>query len=231
MPPLRFTPGSTLLVETVVTPAGLKALRRKTASADLAEVRVDALLRAGLSAAKVLAALRGRALPILLTCRLPTEGGVYPWKKGERAAVLRLLLPQVEAIDVELASRQELRAEIALARRMGKKLVLSAHALAKPASEATLRRWVKGMKRARPDVAKIAAHLADAGDLRRLARLLFDHPGQRWAVMGLGPRGPHSRQIFAALGSALVYGYLDKPAAPGQPSAKALRGCVRSWTA
>ncbi len=35
----------------------------------------------------------------------------------------------------------------------------------------------------------------------------------------LGPYAAQSRSVLAALGSRLVYGYLDEPAAPGQPSA------------
>ena len=48
------------------------------------------------------------------------------------------------------------------------------------------------------------------------------------AVMGLGPYAGQSRSVLTALGSRLVYGWLDKPAAPGQPSAAEVRKMVRS---
>jgi 3-dehydroquinate dehydratase-1 len=44
--------------------------------------------------------------------------------------------------------------------------------------------------------------------------------------MGVGPHAAQSRSVLAGLGSRLVYGYLDQPAAPGQPSAAAVRKMV-----
>ncbi len=212
-----------LLAGTVLTAAGLKKILAPVPGIDLAEVRVDALLAAKVPLDVVAAALKRRALPVLLTCRIPAEGGHYSWKAGERADALWTLLPHVEAVDVELASVKELKTELALARRLGKKIVLSAHAIAKPVPAATLRKWAAALRREKPDVAKIAARIGTRADLRALAALLLEGTPQRWAVMGLGVHGASSRQVFAALGSALLYGYLDKPAAPGQPSAQSLR--------
>jgi 3-dehydroquinate dehydratase-1 len=62
--------------------------------------------------------------------------------------------------------------------------------------------------------------------LQQLAALLVNHPGWPLAVMGLGPYASQSRSVLTALGSRLIYGYLDQPAAPGQPSAAEVRKMV-----
>jgi 3-dehydroquinate dehydratase-1 len=46
--------------------------------------------------------------------------------------------------------------------------------------------------------------------------------------MGLGPHAAQSRSVLTALGSRLVYGYLDEAAAPGQPSAAEVRKMARA---
>jgi 3-dehydroquinate dehydratase-1 len=221
--PLDFASSHPLLVGTVLTPVGLKKLMAPASTVDLAEVRVDALLAAKVPLETISAALKQRRVPVLLTCRMQAEGGLYRWKAGERADALWTLLPHADAVDVELASRRELKTEIALARRLGKKVILSAHAIEKPVPAATLKKWASALHKEKPDVAKIAARIGTRADLRALATLLLNGSSQRWAVMGLGVHGASSRQVFAALGSALLYGYLDKPAAPGQPSAASLR--------
>lgn len=221
--PLDFSGTRPLLAGTVLTPAGLAKIARPVPGIDLAEVRADALLAAKVPLELIAAALKKRTLPVLLTCRIPAEGGQHRWKAGERADALWTLLPHADAVDVELASVKELKTELALARRLGKKIVLSAHAIPKPVPAAALKKWAAALRKEKPDVAKIAARIETRADLRRLAALLLEEGTQRWAVMGLGAHGASSRQVFAALGSALLYGWLDKPAAPGQPSAAALR--------
>ena len=226
---LRLAAHSPLLVGTIVTARGLEKITAprtaRTSGHDLAEVRADALLKEGVPLDRIEKALRRRVLPVLLTCRIPAEGGLYPWRSGERGAVFQQLLPWTDAVDIELASLKELGAIVTAARLAKKKIVLSAHAIDKPVPPATLHKWVASLREAQPDVAKIAARIGSRADLQALARILLDRPPgphAHWAVMGLGPHGALSRHIFSALGSALLYGYLDEPAAPGQPSAFAL---------
>ena len=47
------------------------------------------------------------------------------------------------------------------------------------------------------------------------------------ALMGMGVEGLETRLTLPPAGSKLTYGYLDKPAAPGQPSCKALAQRLR----
>ncbi len=114
------------------------------------------------------------------------------------------------------------------ARRTGKTLVLSAHAIKKPATPTQIARWVGQFDPQPTTILKIAAQIKSWRDLQQLAALLVNHPDWPIAVMGLGPYAAQSRSVLTALGSRLVYGYLDQPAAPGQPSAADVHKMVRA---
>ena len=165
---------------------------------------------------------------MLLTLRIPPEGGQLKWKTKERSELFHRLLPQVEAIDVELATAKEMQLTIDEARRAGKTIVFSAHAIKKNATPEQIVHWVRQFE-ARHEankILKIAARIKSWRDLQQLAALLVNHPEWRLAVMGLGPYAAQSRSVLTALGSRLVYGYLDEAAAPGQPSAAEVRKMV-----
>jgi 3-dehydroquinate dehydratase-1 len=215
-----------LVVGTVSTRPGLKLLGRSGA-ADVIEARIDAFLAAGTPLEEIESALKKRQRPVLLTLRIPSEGGRMPWKVKTRRETFLRLLPLVEAIDVELATAKAMKPVIDEARRTGKTVILSAHAIARPASMAQVARWV-GLFEHRPStILKIAARIKSWRDLQQLAALLVNHPEWPLAVMGLGPYAGQSRAVLTALGSRLVYGYLDEPAAPGQPPAAEVRRMVK----
>ena len=213
---------------TVTTPPGLRRLAGKSIPADAIEVRVDALLAEKVPAEKIEAALQARKHPVLLTLRVPAEGGQRAWNVKERRDLFLRLLPHVEAVDVELATVRAMQPVIDEARRAGKTVVLSAHTIEKPASPAQLALWVAQFAHLPTTILKIAARIKSWRDLQQLAALLVNHPDWPLAVMGLGPYAAQSRSVLVALGSRLVYGYLDAPAAPGQPSAAEVKKMVRS---
>jgi 3-dehydroquinate dehydratase-1 len=212
----------------VITPAGLRLLARRSVAADAIEVRVDALLKAGVTVAAIEKALAARKHPVLITLRIPAEGGHLAWKLKERRAIFLQLLPHAEAIDVELATARAMQPVIAEARRLGKTVIFSAHAIPKPATPAQFTRWTQQFDAAPRSILKIAARIESWRDLQRLAAILVNDPAYPVAVMGVGPHAGQSRSVLAALGSRLVYGYLDQPAAPGQPSAAEVRKMVDS---
>jgi 3-dehydroquinate dehydratase-1 len=223
---MKFPDAYPAVIGSVTTPAGLRLLAREKVPADAIEVRVDALLKHGVTVEAIEAALKARKHPVLLTLRIPAEGGRRAWKLPERRALYLRLLPQVEAIDVELATASALQPVLDAATKSGKTLVLSAHALGKAAAPAQFTRWVAQHDGNAHAILKIAGHIGSWRDLQRLAALLVNYPEKRIAVMGLGPHAPQSRAVLAALGSRLVYGWLDEPAAPGQPSAAEARKMV-----
>lgn len=213
---------------TVTTPHGLRRLAQVTLPADAIEVRVDALLAKKVSVEKIEAALEKRRHPVLLTLRIPGEGGQHTWKIVERREFFLRLLPHVEAIDVELATARAMQPVIDMARRKGKTVVFSAHAIKRPATPVQIARWVGEFDHQPRTILKVAAQIKSWHDLQQLAALLVNHPDWSIAVMGLGPFATQSRSVLAALGSRLVYGYLDQAAAPGQPSATEVRKMVKA---
>ncbi len=223
---MKFPDLHPTLLGTITTAAGLHALARAKDAADIAEVRADALLAQNVLPAKMEAALKARKRPVLLTLRIPAEGGRLTSTVAERRALYLQLLPHVEGIDVELATAKAMQPVIDAARHGGKTVVLSAHAIDKPATSAQFARWTKQFDGQPHTILKVASRIVGWRDLQQLAGLLVNHPEWPIAVMGLGPYAAQSRLVLAALGSRLVYGYLDQPAAPGQPSAADVRKMI-----
>jgi 3-dehydroquinate dehydratase-1 len=225
---MQFPSTHPTVLGTIITAAGLRRLARASGPANAAEVRVDALLAAKISMEKIEQALQKRKQPVLLTLRIPAEGGHRPWKTKERREIFLRLLTQVDAIDVELATARAMQPVIEAARATGKTVIFSAHAIARPASAAQIAKWTRQFKPGADTILKIAAQIKSWRDLQQLAALLINHPEWSIAAMGLGPHAAQSRSVLTALGSCLVYGYLDQPAAPGQPSAAEVRKMVQA---
>jgi 3-dehydroquinate dehydratase-1 len=224
---MQFPAAHPAVIGSITTPDGLSLLAERDSAADAAEVRVDSLLGQGATADGIEEALRERRHPVLLTLRIPEEGGRISWEQYERRELYRRLLPLVEAIDVELATVRELDPLLTEALAAGKTVVLSAHALDRPPPSAQFGRWLREHdEHDAKTILKVAAHIDSWRDLQRLAAMLVNNPEKQIAVMGLGPHAAQSRSVLAALGSRLVYGWLDESAAPGQPSVTEVRAMV-----
>jgi len=207
-----------LRIGTITTLEGLKKLAKKQPLADLIEVRYDILRRDGLDEEALKAHLLKRQNPVLLTLRTTREGGSYPWKSRERVLLFHSLLAVVDAIDVELQNIPLVREVLIAARAQGRGIILSAHSTTRKLTLGRGERWLDQFRKHRADVYKIAAVARTRKDLGVLARLVLDHPELRLGAMAVGPMAALSRQVLPILGSKLVYGYLDAPAAKGQPS-------------
>lgn len=207
-----------LRIGTISTVEGLKKLAKKQPLADLIEVRYDILRQAGMEADQLRAHLQKRQNPVLLTLRTMREGGAYPWKSRERVLLFLELLPDVDAIDVELQNIPLVREVLAAARTQGRGIILSAHSMTRKLTLGRGERWLEHFRRYRADVYKLAALARTRKDLGVLARLVLDHPELRLGAMAVGPMATLSRQVLPVLGSRLVYGYLDAPTAKGQPA-------------
>ncbi|PTX97331.1 hypothetical protein DB346_20210 [Verrucomicrobia bacterium LW23] len=209
-------------VGSVSTLAGLEILQSPAACpADIVEVRVDLLLAKGVTVDAIADALRARRHPALITPRIPSEGGKLTWEPGHREEATRALLPFADALDLELAEIEaspSIRAVYEEALSKGKALILSAHAIARPASKATWKHWTQAFPTHAATVYKIAGLVKSRQDLLNLALPLVTRPDLPWAVMGMGEGAARMRMALTALGSKLIYGYLDEPAVASQPS-------------
>ena len=139
---------------------------------------------------------------------------------AERAGYFTTALENLAAIDIELQSRSLPKIAM-LAKKLKKTVIVSTHDFVKTPSASSLRDLIL---EATPhaSIVKISAMTKTPADIATLRGLLEQDWGVPLAVMGMGELGLASRVEFAKLGSALNYGWLDEPMAPGQPSASEL---------
>ena len=184
---------------------------------DAVEVRVDALPHC--PSLREVAAL---PVPAILTVRRPDEGGAKPVTEEEQLAFYRGLVPAVAAVDIEVRATKRLLPVLETVRSEKKALIISFHDFESTPSLARLRALSARARSEGADIVKIAAKTETPMEVARLLVLLQEAPGPL-AVMGMGALGRASRLLFAKAGSALNYGWLDRPQVPGQWSAKEFR--------
>jgi 3-dehydroquinate dehydratase-1 len=200
------------VVGVIHTEAGF--LEAGTPGLDAVEARVDALPDP--PSARQLAEL---PIAAIVTVRCPDEGGVNAMSEEDRLASYFALLPSACAIDLEMRSAEKMWDLVGAVRREGKILILSFHDFETTPSLSDLQDVCAKMRGFGADIVKIATKTETVVEVSRLLALL-EHSSAPLAVMGMGALGRASRLLFAEAGSALNYGWLDKPQVPGQWSAK-----------
>lgn len=195
-------------------------LRRDAAEArtyaDLFELRIDMFQPPDRPhAEEICREARGAGVPLIATIRSSAEGGVARLDDGQRRTLFQAILPFVDAVDIELNTsiRDEV---IALAHAAGKPVLVSLHDFQSTPPDDDLVKTIGEAKGHGADIVKIAATISGTHDLERLLRLLLDHRDQRLIIIGMGPGGAATRVLFPLLGSLVTYGFLNRPAAPGQ---------------
>ncbi len=210
-----------LVVGTIARAATLAAFRAPAAPVCHAvEVRLDKLAGQSADWLGQCKAIEGQGLPVIVTVRLAAEGGDWKRPEAERGGYFTSALENLAAIDVELQSRS-LPKLAALGKKLKKTVIVSAHDFTKTPSASALRDLIWEAA-THASLIKIATLTKTAADLATLRGLLEQDWGVPLAVMGMGDLGLASRLELARHGSALVYGWLDDPMAPGQPSAAEL---------
>ncbi|HOW98849.1 MAG TPA: type I 3-dehydroquinate dehydratase [Kiritimatiellia bacterium] len=211
------------IVGTAVSAESLDSAARIAKPAfDLLEIRVDCMDSRWPAGA---IRLREAGIPLILTVRSALEGGAWRGAEAERKRVYLSNLAVADAVDVEIRSRA-LKTVARAARRRGRLVIGSFHDFDGTPSMAVLRRIVWRGRAAGAHVVKIATHVGGEADLERLLDLLAESR-EPLCVLGMGPRGAAARVRLARAGSCLTYGYVDRPAAPGQPSCRELAGKLR----
>jgi 3-dehydroquinate dehydratase-1 len=152
--------------------------------------------------------------PVIITIRLKSEGGAWDRPDQERRPAYLRALEVASAIDVE--ARSSLSSKLAeAARQRGKAIILSWHDFQKTPSGDELG-TVIGQSENLGGIVKITTLTQTRADVKTLKSLLERRWKSPLCVMGMGPIGSRTRIDFPLLGSALTYGYLDRPNAPGQ---------------
>jgi len=209
-------------VGVISTRKGLPLLAQRKLDCDFVEVRLDYLLAAGVPASAVQDALCATRYSVILTLRAPDEGGQVEVSDKERIEILHPLLPCTDAVDVEFAHAKPMKKMLAEASSRGVSLILSAHFFDEAQTYSALTRRLRSMAKIPATVYKLASRCDTVDEMTALLRLQSDCGHLPLAVMGMGRMANESRQLLPLLGSKLVYGYLDKPTAPGQPSSSDL---------
>ena len=199
-----------LLCETVTgaTMAELIAARDRAAAVDLVELRVD-----GVRDLDVAQALRGRRVPLIVTCRPVWEGGRCDGSEEERRAVLaQALALGADYVDIEWQAVRRGHGGTGFAdlvRTNRHRVVVSSHDFAGvPEDLCTRTRAMRGTGAAVIKVAVTARRLSDTLPLLEIAK------GGDAVVVGMGDAGVPSRLLASRFGSRWTYG--GDGVAPGQ---------------
>jgi len=212
---------SPLIVGVLSTKHGLSVLARSKLPCEVVELRLDHLFQDGATFEEIQSALLKKKHPAIVTARHSSEGGVHRWQPGERASLLHKLLPSAEYLDIELSTLREMR--ILRSQFPKTPLILSAHFFEHTPADDELATLLERMLAKKPDIIKIACRCNSSSDLGRLAVLQYLNRDLPLSLMAMGELGSISRTMLPRLGARLVYGWLDQPTAPGQPSARELR--------
>ena len=189
-------------LETRPSPETAPALTARTDFSDAALERVTALKK-----------LR---IPLIATVRAQKEGGAFFLSNAARQALYRTLLPHVDAIDIELASRRLIRSLVPLAHRQGKRVILSYHHFSRTPPDAQIKHLIEKGKREGADLVKIAVTPQKKSDIGRLLLLTYRHREKGVIAIAMGRRGASSRFLAPFFGSLLTYSFVGRSQAPGQ---------------
>jgi 3-dehydroquinate dehydratase I len=192
---------------------------------DIAELRIDQF--GSHEHAYVLNQVRKWSrLPTIATVRTEKQGGRYRQQESERLLLFKAVLPEVDAVDVELDA--EIRDQvIQLAKGQGKLAIVSYHNFDTTPSLEELSAYVDKAVQYGADVVKIATMVGHQADIRTLARLTLEKSSARLAVIGMGGQGLLTRLFLPSLGSLLTYAYIGQPTAPGQLDADTMFDMLR----
>lgn len=186
-----------LLCVTVTAPttAELRRQRDLITDADLVELRLDSV-----SDPDVAAALDGRTLPVIVTCRANWEGGGFRGSEDERQRILRRALDLgADYVDVEWrAGFDDLLAE------HGRRVVLSSHDFTgMPADLGDRARAMRSTGAAVVKIAVKASRLSDCITLLELSRTFG--PDERAVLIAMGEAGLSTRILAQRFGSVWTY--------------------------
>ena len=194
---------------------------------DILELRADQLHEEGRESVKnSLRQMKQFHLPIIATVR---EGEGYNFVDAERLKLFKELIPEVDAVDIELRTR--IRDDVLkIARKRKKSIIVSEHNLVQTPPDSELENMLSESLSCGADVTKIACYANSSSDVLRLMHFTLKQSRECTLVcISLGDIGAISRTIAPILGSALSYGYIDKPVAPGQSSVVSLNTELKKY--
>lgn len=218
--------GGLLLERSIVAVIGDKPLncakKAKKLGADLLEVRIDLL---DMDARTALLKIKKLDLPVIITNRMKQEGGAWEGSEEERIQTLLSLIHLADAVDIELCA-PERDAVVEKARTEGKTVIISTHDFQNTPEPDVMAGIIKESFEAGADIAKLAVMPQTLPDVLNLLEVTL-HSGGKVCTIAMGNIGRHSRAVAPIYGSVMTYGYVDKPAAPGQLRVDELKSILK----
>ena len=192
---------------------------------DVLEVRLDGIEKKKIDDAHWLCLrVKSWGVPILITARDVSEGGIIDLTIEERTARLKRFAEVATYFDIEIANFPSFKNVANSLQAKGLKMILSYHNFQETPDN--LQEQLDLAVSYGADISKFAVMLNSTSDVQRCADFIQSTKTDI-SLMGMGALAPVSRVLCAQLGSVLNYGYLgDTPTAPGQWSAKLLKEAI-----
>lgn len=195
--------------------AARQCLPRIQTAGYLAELRLDYLERPDV--AGLLTSPRG---PVIVTNRLPTEGGRWHGTERDRQRLLeQAVVFGAEYVDVEFNADPDWRRDL-LAGRGASRIILSWHDVEGTSSPYRLADTMLAMIELGADIIKIVAQAHKPADSLAILALIPAalERGQEIIAFSMGAVGKYSRVVAPLLGGYLTFAVLEagQESAPGQ---------------
>lgn len=182
---------------------------------DIAEIRIDQF--SSYKHEYVLEELKQyKGIPTIATIRLKSEGGGWCLSEEERLSLFKVVIPHVDAVDIELQATAILHEVIGAAQEADKLAVVSYHNFEETPPVSELTALIDEAKSIGADIVKIAAQVQGKQDVQDLARVTLENAAKNIIIIGMGSEGLVTRFFFPALGSLITFAYVGRPTAPGQ---------------
>lgn len=190
----------------------------------LAELRLDYLVRPDV--ARLLASPRG---PLIVTNRLPQEGGRWQGDERERQGLLEEAVALgADYVDVEFNAEPLWRRDL-LAGRGHTRIILSWHDFQGTSTPYRLADTMLAMTELGADIIKMVVYAHHPPDCLALLALIPAalERGQDIIAFSMGPAGKYSRVIAPLMGGYLTFAVLEagQESAPGQLTVQELLSC------
>ncbi|MBN2250498.1 MAG: type I 3-dehydroquinate dehydratase [Candidatus Altiarchaeota archaeon] len=183
--------------------------------ADIIEVRLD-FLRESCGMDR----LTDIRKPVIATCMPEWEGGLFKGTEKERITILKEAVKYAAYVSIELNTKRGLRDELMEdARCKNVKTIVACHDFRKTPRKEDIIKTLEKEKDAGADIAKIAYHAKDYGDVLKTMQALTESKlGIPVIAVSMGEYGRISRVIGPLFGSYLTFASAGKgkESAPGQ---------------
>ena len=204
----------------------------KECRAHILELRLDEVRKIDAhSISRILKIVKSAKLPVICTIRSLKEGGKQFIPAEMRLQLFKMVIPEVDGVDVELGSTSILNSVIKFAHKFHKLVIVSYHNFNLTPTKNKLEGIIKEARRRKADIVKISTLARSVGDILTLGSVTHENRKRNIITLAMGKTGAISRVFLPLIGSLVTYGFVDRPHAPGQLSVKTLKQDFKKYIA